>query len=151
MDSLMLAGRQTVKKKKPFPQSYCNFKQLEKRFWCNPISICFFKLSLSPFYFLAVLSHVFLFLLPFFLNIKTTKHFLVIWLQKPFFFFFWGYFFSKPLLPSTFPLGCMSQTHAVLDEKQPLTWGPWRLQHLNLLLFLPPFLLGTSDIVRCWL
>lgn len=59
-------------------------------------------------------------------------------------------FTSPPPHPSTLPVGCASQTHAALDEKQPLTWGPYRLQHLNLIFFLPPpFLLGTSDIVRC--
>lgn len=48
--------------------------------------------------------------------------------------------FSKPPPPPSFhfPSGCASQTHAVLDEKQPLTWGPKRLQHLNSLFFLPP-------------
>lgn len=43
-----------------------------------------------------------------------------------------------PPLSLHFPSGCASQTHAVLDEKQPLTWGPKRPQHLNSLFFLPP-------------
>lgn len=58
--------------------------------------------------------------------------------------------FYKPPTSLHSPGGCASQTHAALDEKQPLTWGPYRLQHLNLIFFLPPpFSLGTSDIVRC--
>jgi len=50
-----------------------------------------------------------------------------------------AFFFSFLKAPSLhFPSGCVSQTHAVLNEKQPLTWGPRRPQHLNELFFLPP-------------
>lgn len=88
-----------------------------------------------PFYFLAALSNVFLFYCCRFLSCNLSCHLLI---RKPFLF---SFPFTKP--PPPFPSlhphsGTASQTHAALDEKQPLTWGPKRPQHLNSLFFLPP-------------
>lgn len=141
----MLAGRHTVKNTL-FPNLTATLSNLQGAFDVIPSHLFLQALSIPFLFPCCSFWYVFIFLQPFFehQNHQTPSCHLV---TKGFFFL--RLFFSKPLLPSTFPLGCMSQTHAVLNEKQPLTWGPWRLQHLNLLLFLPPFLLGTSDIVRC--
>lgn len=90
------------------------------------------SLPLPPLYFFSVLLWcVFIFLLPFFehQNPAPFCHLLI----KAGCFFFLS-FFNKPPPSFHFP----SQTHAARDEKQPLTWGPWRPQHLNSLFFLPP-------------